>query len=197
MYKIIGPDGTEYGPVELDVISQWIREGRVLPTSSVIDPIYGTARPAIQIPELESVFNSLPQHSQQRVQQPPQNIPNQNPGGYGGQYAPRPGPGPVNNPYGPYGQQPNQPIQPVYYQPTAPPKSKVAAFLLAFFLGGLGVHQFYLGNTAWGVAHLVAGLLIGPATCGISWIFQGIVILIEAILILTGGIKDSSGQPLT
>jgi TM2 domain-containing membrane protein YozV len=196
LYKIIGPDGQEYGPVELDVISQWIREGRVLPTSSVIDPIYGTARPAVQIPELETVFNSLPQPGQYGAQQPPQNIPHQNLG-YGSQYAQRPGPGPVNNPYGPYGQQPNQPIQPVYYQPVAPQKSKVAAFLLAFFLGGLGVHQFYLGNVGWGVAHLLAAVIVGPITCGASWIIQGIVILIEAVLILTGGIKDSSGQPLT
>jgi TM2 domain-containing membrane protein YozV len=194
VYKIIGPDGQEYGPVELEVISQWIREGRVQPNNSVIDPIYGTARPAIQIPELESVFNSLPPQSQFGAQ-PPQTGSYQNP--VQGQYAQRPGPGPVNNPYGPYGQQQNQPIQPVYYQPTAPPKSKVAAFLLAFFLGYFGIHHFYLGNTAWGVAHLVAGVILGPVTCGFLWIVQGIVILIEAILILTGGIKDSSGQPLT
>ncbi len=194
MYKIIGPDGTEYGPVELDVISQWIREGRVLPTSSVIDPIYGTARPAIQIPELESVFNSLPPQSQYQVQQPPHSIPHQNQG-YGTQ-APRPGS--MNSPFGgPFSAQQHQPIQPSYYQPAVQPKSKAAAFLLAFFLGGFGIHQFYLGNTAWGIAHLVSGLIIGPITCGASWIIQGIVILVEAILILTGGIKDSSGNPLT
>jgi hypothetical protein len=31
----------------------------------------------------------------------------------------------------------------------------VAAALLAFFLGGFGVHKFYLGQTAWGVVYLV------------------------------------------
>lgn len=34
-------------------------------------------------------------------------------------------------------------------------KSKGVALLLCFFLGGLGVHQFYLGNTAMGVAYLL------------------------------------------
>ncbi|MDU0349527.1 TM2 domain-containing protein [Actinomyces sp. MRS3W] len=45
--------------------------------------------------------------------------------------------------YGAYG-------QPGYVQP----KSKVAAALLAFFLGGLGIHNFYRGQTRRGVLHL-------------------------------------------
>ena len=34
-------------------------------------------------------------------------------------------------------------------------KSKGVALLLCFFLGGLGIHQFYLGNTIEGVAYLL------------------------------------------
>lgn len=34
-------------------------------------------------------------------------------------------------------------------------KSKGVALLLCFFLGGLGIHQFYLGNTVEGVAYLL------------------------------------------
>lgn len=34
-------------------------------------------------------------------------------------------------------------------------KSKVTAMLLAFFLGGIGVHKFYLGQTVWGVVYLL------------------------------------------
>ncbi len=34
-------------------------------------------------------------------------------------------------------------------------KSKGVALLLCFFLGGLGIHQFYLGNTITGVAYLL------------------------------------------
>ena len=34
-------------------------------------------------------------------------------------------------------------------------KSKMAAGLLGIFLGGLGIHNFYLGNTGKGVAQLL------------------------------------------
>ena len=74
-------------------------------------------------------------------------------------------------------------------------KSKVCAGLLAIFLGSLGVHNFYLGNTGKAVAQLLITLLgscivIGPAISGI-WA------LIEGIMILTGSIKtDAKGIPL-
>lgn len=35
------------------------------------------------------------------------------------------------------------------------PKTKTAATLMAFFLGGLGLHKFYLGAWGWGVIYLV------------------------------------------
>lgn len=34
-------------------------------------------------------------------------------------------------------------------------KSRIAAALLAFFLGGLGVHKFYLGRPIWGIVYLL------------------------------------------
>lgn len=34
-------------------------------------------------------------------------------------------------------------------------KSKGIALILCFFLGGLGIHQFYLGNTVQGVLYLL------------------------------------------
>lgn len=34
-------------------------------------------------------------------------------------------------------------------------KSKTTATLLAFFLGGLGIHKFYLGRTTQGVFYLL------------------------------------------
>ena len=78
--------------------------------------------------------------------------------------------------------------------PMMPPKSKVTAALLAFFLGGLGVHNFYLGYAGRGIAQLLimvfTGWLIIPAFIVGIWAF------IEFILILTGSLKDAQGRPL-
>lgn len=75
-------------------------------------------------------------------------------------------------------------------------KSKMAAGLLGVFLGALGIHRFYLGYTAIGVAQLVLALL-GVVTCGITTLAAWIWGLIEGILILTGTIdKDAQGRPL-
>ena len=48
-------------------------------------------------------------------------------------------------------------------------KSKIAAALLALFLGALGVHKFYLGKTKAGVIHLlltVGGGILLVIGCG-------------------------------
>ena len=61
-------------------------------------------------------------------------------------------------------------------------KSQLIALLLCFFLGGLGIHRFYLGYTWQGVVQLLTA-----GGCGI-WA------LIDLIRIITGdlGPKDSS-----
>ncbi|NNN21832.1 MAG: TM2 domain-containing protein, partial [Acidimicrobiales bacterium] len=63
-------------------------------------------------------------------------------------------------------------------------KSKIVAGLLQLFLGGFGVGRFYLGYSGIGVAQLL--------TCG----GLGLWALIDAIMILTGSVKDSNGLPL-
>lgn len=47
-------------------------------------------------------------------------------------------------------------------------KNKVVTYLLWWFLGILGVHRFYLGDTGLGIAQL----LLSWATCGIWWIID-------------------------
>lgn len=72
-------------------------------------------------------------------------------------------------------------------------KSKMAAGLLGIFLGGLGIHNFYLGNTGKAVAQLLISIL----SCGFLSPVSAIWGLIEGILILTGSINtDASGNPL-
>jgi TM2 domain-containing membrane protein YozV len=80
------------------------------------------------------------------------------------------------------------------FDPSA--KSKLAAGLLGIFLGGIGIHRFYLGYTGIAVAQLVLGLA-GIFTCGITSIAAAIWGLVEGILILTGSInKDAQGKGL-
>lgn len=83
----------------------------------------------------------------------------------------------------------------LHTHPAGEQKSKLVAGLLAIFLGGLGIHNFYLGNTSKAVAQLCISLfgsclIIGPAVTGV-WA------LIEAIQIFTGKIStDAKGVPL-
>ncbi len=72
-------------------------------------------------------------------------------------------------------------------------KSKVAAGLLGLFLGGFGVHNFYLGYTGKAIAQLLITIL----SCGSLAAISSIWGLVEGILILTGSINvDASGNPL-
>lgn len=65
-----------------------------------------------------------------------------------------------------------------------PPKNKMVALLLCFFLGGLGAHRFYVGKAGTGLLYLF--------TLGLC----GIGVLIDFILILMGSFRDSMGRPL-
>ena len=80
-------------------------------------------------------------------------------------------------------------------QPAGSQKSKLAAGLLAIFLGSLGIHNFYLGFTKRGVLQLLISLL----TFGIGAPVIAIWALIEGIFYLTsheGYTTDANGVPL-
>ncbi len=76
-----------------------------------------------------------------------------------------------NDPYGnqPYG---NQPIS---Y------KSRTAALLLCIFLGGLGIHRFYVNKIGTGILWLLTGGCFG------------IGCLVDLILIICGSFTDKDG----
>ncbi len=79
--------------------------------------------------------------------------------------------------------------QPAMQQNAAVQKSKIAAGLLGLFLGGWGVHNFYLGFTTKAVIQLILTIF----TCGIASLWG----FIEGIMILAGSIKvDANGVPL-
>ncbi|MBN2741179.1 MAG: TM2 domain-containing protein [Rhodobacteraceae bacterium] len=66
-------------------------------------------------------------------------------------------------------------------------KSTTVAYLLWFFLGGLGVHRFYMGKTGTGIAQLalfILGWLTLVVYIGIALLIAlGIWVLVDAFLI--------------
>jgi TM2 domain-containing membrane protein YozV/DNA-directed RNA polymerase subunit RPC12/RpoP len=88
-----------------------------------------------------------------------------------------------------------QPQQQVYTQPqqqqvyAQSAKSRIVYILLAFFLGGLGIHNFYAGYTGRGITQLLITVLL--AWLVIPAIAVGIWVIIEMIVIR----KDASGVP--
>ena len=101
------------------------------------------------------------------------------------QYPPPPPPmyGPQGPP--PYGVDPSAPWgrHPITGEPYSD-KSKIVAGLLELFLGGVGAGRWYLGNTGMALAQLFT-------CCGL-----GIWAIIDAIMMLTGNVRDQYGRPL-
>lgn len=64
-------------------------------------------------------------------------------------------------------------------------KNRLVAFLLAFFVGYLGIHRFYVGKVGTGVVWLLTGGCLG------------IGVLVDWIMILCGSFTDKAGLPLT
>lgn len=89
--------------------------------------------------------------------------------------APAPAAGPVRDPNAPMSD-----------------KSRMTAGLLGIFLGGFGVHNFYLGYTNKAVIQIVVTIL----TCGLGSLWG----IFEGIMIITGNEAyqyDSDGRRLT
>lgn len=63
-------------------------------------------------------------------------------------------------------------------------KSRIVAALLAFFLGGIGVHKFYLGQIGWGIVYILFCLTFIPA----------IIALIESILFFIMSDEDFNSR---
>lgn len=81
--------------------------------------------------------------------------------------------------------------------PAGEQKSRMAAGLLGIFLGGLGIHNFYLGKTNRALVQLLVCLIGGVLTCGVASVAMEIWGLVEGIMILSGSIaEDGKGVPL-
>ena len=80
-------------------------------------------------------------------------------------------------------------------------KSRLATALLAWFLGTLGLHRFYIGKNGTGLAILILGIA-GWATfwiLGFGFVFitiAGIWVFIDFVLTVLGEMKDGQGRPI-
>ena len=73
-------------------------------------------------------------------------------------------------------------------------RSKIATFLLGFFLGVFGVHNFYLGKTGLGITQLLLTILTFGIGTLITWPWS----LIESILALvSSNFRDGDGMALS
>ena len=63
-------------------------------------------------------------------------------------------------------------------------KNKITVLLLCIFLGGLGVHRFYVGKIGTGIVWLLTG-----GVFGIGW-------LVDIIMIAVDKFKDKQGNIL-
>lgn len=62
------------------------------------------------------------------------------------------------------------------------PKSRLAALLLCFFLGEIGVHRFYVGKIGTGILWILTLGCLGIGT------------LVDFIMICVGSFKDKEGR---
>ncbi len=59
-------------------------------------------------------------------------------------------------------------------------KDRTTAIVLAFLLGGIGAHRFYLGSPGWGIAYLL-----------FSWTFvPAVIALIEGFVYVSKSNED-------
>ncbi|MEB3030716.1 TM2 domain-containing protein [[Mycobacterium] nativiensis] len=111
--------------------------------------------------------------------------PFQQPPGYPPPYPGQP------DPWAPHGR------HPVTGQPYSD-RSKVTAALLQLLgvFGFLGFGRIYLGQTGFGIAQLLTGMLITVVTWGVGAGVPIIWGIVDAILMLSGRVHDRQGRPL-
>jgi TM2 domain-containing membrane protein YozV len=66
-------------------------------------------------------------------------------------------------------------------------KQKTTAILLAFFLGALGIHRFYVGKTGTGIIMLLLTLTI------VGVYISGIWATVDLVMIVCDKFKDGKG----
>jgi TM2 domain-containing membrane protein YozV len=162
-------DGSQYGPVPKAELDSWVSEGRLNSESQLLK------EGAAQWQWATDLYPQLDQGSGSQQEANPFDFAANSGGGGGGGIAVSTGGGGYSRAGAGGGQVGN--------------KSKIAAGLLGIFLGGYGVHRFYLGYTSIGIVQILVTIF----TCGAGALWG----LIEGIMILTGSFdRDADGYLL-
>lgn len=162
----------EEAAAPVEVVEQAAPEA---PVETVAEAVVETQPAAAETPApaptepVAPVVEPIPPFAGQQQVPPQQQMP---PQGYPG-YAPQPGQQPVG------GQQPYY-VTPSY----VPSKDRVAAGLLAIFLGSLGIHKFYLGYSTAGFIMLAVTLVGSIFTFGIAAAVMGVISIVEGVMYL-------------
>lgn len=204
-YFVIAADGNRYGPADVDTLVQWTREGRIVAATVLIERgterrVSAAAITAIDAELRRQAGDSAPRVAVEREPATRSEDPTMTHPGrpQAGVPAARVIPTAVGA-APPHRAPPTMPYGERHFQRLSS-RSKLAAGLLGIFLGGLGVHRFYLGYTGVGLVMLLLSIFGGlgsfmcmpGAGCGIIGLWG----LIEGILCLTGGMKDADGLEL-
>lgn len=196
-YFVIAADGSRYGPADIDTLVQWAKEGRLVGETMLIERGSERSLRADSITAIAALLNKMRSGAA--------------PASSG---APRE---PVAIDRGSSNEMPTMtqsPARPAAFGPPPPPlppnlqplrahvervyshRNKIVAGLLGIFLGGLGIHRFYLGYTGVGLLMLLLTVVAGKVTLGVSCGFVQLWGMIEGIVILCGGFNDADGRPL-
>jgi len=189
-YFVITPDGSQYGPADVDTLVRWAKEGRIVASTILSERGADRQLQADSLTALAAVFNRMspgqPAVVIERGPQSPSDV--QAADAFGDETRPPPPPPPPATP------------APLQYanQRIVGPKSKVVAGLLGIFLGAFGIHRFYLGYTGIGLLMLLLSIpgsacpTVPGAGCGLVGLWG----FIEGVVCLCGGMRDADGLEL-
>jgi TM2 domain-containing membrane protein YozV len=80
-------------------------------------------------------------------------------------------------------------VYPIAGAASSSDKSRIVAALLALFLGGLGIHKFYLGKNTAGLIMLLVSVF-GLIILAIPTLIIGVIAFVEFIIYLTTSDED-------
>lgn len=217
-YFVIGSNGLRYGPADVDTLVAWVREGRIVPDTQLLQRGAERAIRAAELPALAAILrvSSAPERfTDGSIRRSGSPADEENPtvtlvpaDPIAVRIERRPGKPSAAGPptsvelvrgwpdeqaSGAWARQ--RPPETLGYagrRGLASPRRRIVAGLLGILFGGLGVHRFYLGYPGIGLFMLIVSIVTMPFLCGLVWVWG----FVEGVLCLLGGMRDAEGREL-